>query len=317
MEPENIVTGRPAPLLYSREVPRLDPTASLDAVVDPELVENVLHLIEQNAPIENALFHHDPFGLLARAVAFVALVHENCGMDPRHPSYFKCQVPDPFENFAPADVLRDFGSRSELFFDTLSVYLQWFPSSDHSAWYGQQGGTPEFDDAQRGARFHDALAALLSPRYTVTQNGLVLPVELAGSAPMIESPAIHLLRGAQWPDVISKVEDAEREILDGHFADSVTDSGTALEVALARVGCDGKTLGERVKVAKHRLFTNTETQLGEAAERIAKYVASMRNIKGDAHAGADASRSDAELVLRTTLALMMWLAEVPRQVQPD
>lgn len=294
--------------LYSRESRRLGALdASFELSLDMELVAEVLaalHVVD-NQPVEPSGWGVESVARVA--VAITALEHQDCGLNPDRRDEYLCQVPGPFDDFDPLEEARRLAYRAELFFDFLSVYLQQFPLRDMSHWHGHPDGT--LDGATRRRALITALRKILEPAYRIVESGLVLPEEVSGSWTVIERPAFAALSGSRWIQTATSLTDASREIDEGRYGDAVTDIGTALQTALSAAGYAGKTLGEQMKKARSGYLVGTETKLGAAVDELCSYVASVRNMKSDAHPGPHASRADAELALRTVLSVATWLAE--------
>jgi hypothetical protein len=125
----------------------------------------------------------------------------------------------------------------------------------------------------------------------------------------VVAPTLRLLSGrAGW----DKVEDAYQKALKEigvDPADAITDAGTALQEALAQLGCKGNALGPLGDDARKRgLLTPYDAKLVD-------WVSADRSGKGDAHNATPATRDDAWLAVHVVGALILRLAGDPNRVQ--
>lgn len=88
----------------------------------------------------------------------------------------------------------------------------------------------------------------------------------------------------------------------------MTDAGTALQMLLEHLQYSGKTLGEQITAARKADWLNgVDAPLAEAIEKIARWVAAVRNQRGDAHHGPQPDHRDAEFVVRMVGLLLLRL----------
>ncbi|QXC46707.1 hypothetical protein [Rhodococcus qingshengii] len=279
----------------------------LDRALEEEFVEAVLRVLRQGKFRPGSPWSDDEWTVAAVAVSLTALEHEDC---PLHESgFYQCQVPDAFDVEDPFDWALKFGYRAELFFDFLSAYLQRFPLRDWSAMHPDVSESLTNGELKKKLLIEE-LEKVLAPDYTIVDAGLVLPTVVAGTRVVVEEPALADLGGRGWERAVAAFSEAEREIRAGRYADAVTDVGTGLQEALAAAGYRGGTLGDQLKAAKTTQFKGTETRLGAAILELGGYIAAIRNIKSDAHHGAQATKADAELALRVALSTAKWLSGI-------
>ncbi len=160
----------------------------------------------------------------------------------------------------------------------------------------------------------DAFAAdldevLRETPYARRGRDLVLRVD-AGSASVIEEPFRAFVTGrSDLVAVERRLHDALTELDAGRGGDAITDAGTALQEMLTVLGHRGPTLGDQIKAARGGgQFTAVDSQLGNALESLAKWVASVRNQRSDSHPGPEPDLRDAQLLVRIVIVLVMRLA---------
>lgn len=131
----------------------------------------------------------------------------------------------------------------------------------------------------------------------------------AGSAPVVEQPLrAFMANNPRFAAVDTKLAEAFAELDAGNGADAITDAATALQLLLKELGHTGPALGDQITSArKGGLFTGVDHQLGEALLALAKWIASVRNQRGDAHPGPDPDLADAQLLVRMVALLVMRL----------
>ena len=189
-------------------------------------------------------------------------------------------------------------ARTEQFFDFLCALVQCHDTTDFSNAAGKPAGT--YSNAIVKKAVQDAVNEQLEPAGWRLVDGY--PTTLTGAA---ATP-----RPLDWPEVEQHLTNAQREIAEGNPADALTDIGTALQAALTLAGCPGKTIGEQIGAAKKKnLFTREHIKLGVAVEALGDWIASIRNQKGDAHPGAEASASEAHLAYGVLRAVVVYLLD--------
>lgn len=127
-------------------------------------------------------------------------------------------------------------------------------------------------------------------------------------------PVLSLLGRQQgWSDVEGAYQDALREISHGTPADSITDSGRALELTLERLGCRGSSLGERLKAARASgLLLGSDDKLAVSITHAVGWAAVERNERSDAHRGSEADVADAWMMVHIVGAVILRLVQGPR-----
>lgn len=200
---------------------------------------------------------------------------------------------------AHVSVLTDLlAARTELFFDFLCALVQGHDTSDFSSKARKPAGT--YSNANVKEAVQDAVNEQLEAAGWRLVDGY--PTTLTGAA--------ATARPLDWPEVEQHLANAQREISEGHHADALTDIGTALQAALTLAGCPGKTIGEQVTAAKKtNLFTREHVKLGVAVDALGDWIASIRNQKGDAHPGAEATASEAHLAYGVLRAVVVYLLD--------
>lgn len=149
---------------------------------------------------------------------------------------------------------------------------------------------------------------LTDTRYARRGRDIVLCRD-AGSAPVVEQPLrAFIVNNPQFAAIDTKIAEALAELDAGKGADAITDAATALQQLLKELGYAGPALGEQIASArKGGLFAGVDHQLGEALLALSKWVASVRNQRGDAHPGPEPDLADAQLVVRMVAVLVMRL----------
>ena len=189
-------------------------------------------------------------------------------------------------------------ARTEQSFDFLCALVQSHDTRDFSSKAGKPAST--YSNANVKQAVQDAVNEQLEAAGWRLVYGY--PTTLTGAG--------ATARPLDWPEVEQHLTNAQREITEGHNADALTDIGTALQAALTLAGCPGKTIGEQVAVAKKaNLFTREHAKLGVAVEALGDWIASIRNQKGDAYPGAEASASEAHLAYGVLRAVVVYLLD--------
>jgi hypothetical protein len=129
----------------------------------------------------------------------------------------------------------------------------------------------------------------------------------------VVAPAIRLLSGRDgWEDVESSYLKALTEI-GTDPSDAITDVGTALQAALALLGCSGNALGPLIKSARQKgLLAPHDENLADGIQKILDWVSADRSTTGDAHGVTGASPDDAWFAVHVVGALILRLAGDPR-----
>lgn len=156
-------------------------------------------------------------------------------------------------------------------------------------------------------RFLQQLEEVLADTiFAVRGREIVLREDLGGST-LVDKPLAALvtsnpaLRG-----VDDKLREALAELAAGNAPDAVTDAGTALQMLLQHLGYSGGQLGDQLKAArKAQWLSGVDAPLADAVDSLARWVASIRNQRSDAHHGAEADPRDAELVVRVVGLLVL------------
>lgn len=239
--------------------------------------------------------------LVNRPMRLVGLEHERCA---------DCSVSgwaDPDDNIGQApslewelDRLADLlSARLELLLDYICALVQGYDTRDHWIWSRTQPRTES--NGPKKALLATELSNRLRPLGWRLVDGY--PVEVNGQDSPAELPDT-------WVEVDRGLRDADREIRATHYADAVTDLGTALQRALLIAGVDGNSLGDQIGVARRQgLFSQEHTKLGTALEELVRWVASIRNQRSDSHPGPGARESEAVLVAAVVRGVCVYLRE--------
>lgn len=141
-------------------------------------------------------------------------------------------------------------------------------------------------------------------------DGEIVPVESDELHEEVVQPALRLLVGAQFNDAHDAYLKALKEIQGNDSGDAITDAGTALQLTLTALGCEGKVLGDLLRDAKRKnLLAGHDEALTDGIKRIADWAASERNITGDSHQHSTAELSDAWLMVHVVGALIVRLTD--------
>lgn len=124
-------------------------------------------------------------------------------------------------------------------------------------------------------------------------------------------PALRLLRNSPgWEKVESAYREALDEIRDGKPDNAITDASRALEEALKVIGCDGNSLGKKIKSGiKLGLITAHDEEMLNEVEKVMHWVSADRSEKGDAHPSGEADLSDAWFHVHIVGAILVRLNE--------
>jgi hypothetical protein len=126
----------------------------------------------------------------------------------------------------------------------------------------------------------------------------------------VVQPALILLAAEGWSDVELAYRAALAELTRGHGADAVTDAGTALQVALEKLGAQGNALGPLIASArKMGLLGGHDSKLANVVAAAAEWVSADRSVTGDTHNAIQASRDDAWLAVHVVGALLLRLSQ--------
>lgn len=148
--------------------------------------------------------------------------------------------------------------------------------------------------------------ALRGSAFAVSGREIVRRDEL-GAAVLVDEPmAALLVDDPALRAVDDKLREALHELEQGRPADAVTDAGTALQMLLEHLGYSGKQLGEQLAVArKHGWLNGVDAPLAQALDAVGRWVAAVRNQRGDAHHGPEPDARDAEFVVRMVGLLVL------------
>jgi len=127
----------------------------------------------------------------------------------------------------------------------------------------------------------------------------------------VVEPVLRLLSGKPGWEVVEKAyQDALGELHAGSPDDAITDAATALEEALAAIGCTGNSLGRKVRDARDkRLLAPHDSPMVDAITKLVDWANADRAALGDAHPGGDPSPEDGWLAVHVIGALILRLAE--------
>ncbi|KUH87094.1 MULTISPECIES: hypothetical protein [unclassified Mycobacterium] len=140
-------------------------------------------------------------------------------------------------------------------------------------------------------------------------NSKFVPMQSHEMHDAVVEPTLFLLNGdARFKAAESAYQDALRELRNGDSGDAITDAGTALQETLKALGCNGKVLGDQLKLAKTMgLLRGGDAPLSDAIA--GKWVVAQRN-KGEAHTAEHGyTPSDAWMVVHVVGALIIRLSE--------
>ncbi len=158
------------------------------------------------------------------------------------------------------------------------------------------------EDALNGVLAEERLAYELIAGQMVEFESRELHAEIVG-------PSLRLLSGRPgWEAVEDAYQKALREVAEDP-QDAITDAARTLDEALGVRGCEGQTLGDRIKIAKKRgMLAPHDEILSKAIASIMDWVSADRSRKGDAHTGARADSDDAWFISHIVGALILRLA---------
>jgi len=131
----------------------------------------------------------------------------------------------------------------------------------------------------------------------------------------VVAPALSLLAGDQaWKRVEAAYRDALEEISKGKAGDAITDAGTALQVALVVVGCEGNALGPLIKSARNKgLLAPHDSPMLDAIEKLLSWVSADRSQSGDSHSSSEATIDDAWLIVHVVGAIILRISKGTRR----
>jgi hypothetical protein len=186
-------------------------------------------------------------------------------------------------------------------------------------WLDWLGAAREIIDQYRpgsGASFDEHINGVLRQERVAFKfvDGELIGFESDELHQAVVEPTLRLLVDSRFGDAHTAYLNALKEISTGNAGDAITDAGTALQLSLTALGCQGDVLSTLIADAKAKgLFKSHDQQLHEALILVAKWAASERNKNGDAHGNPDATLADAWLIVHVVGALILRLADaVPR-----
>lgn len=127
----------------------------------------------------------------------------------------------------------------------------------------------------------------------------------------VVAPTLRLLSGrSEWEFVETAYLNALGELADGKADNAITDAGTALQEALAVLGCDGEQLKPLLKSARAKGIVGPyDERMTAAIIQVGDWVAAERSQRGDTHkAESLASPEDAWFMVHVVGALILRLA---------
>ena len=124
-------------------------------------------------------------------------------------------------------------------------------------------------------------------------------------------PALRLLAGRpDWANVESAYQAALTEISKGEPSNAITDAGTALQEALAALGCTGNSLGPLAKSARESgLLAAHDSPMIAAVEKVIHWASADRSELGDAHEVSSATIDDAWFTVHIVGSLLLRLSK--------
>lgn len=145
----------------------------------------------------------------------------------------------------------------------------------------------------------------------IEAEGQVVPLDSMELHASVVEPALALLHGKpRFADAHESYMNALKEISDDEPANAITDAGTALQQALAALGCDGKSLGPLIKDGRKKgLIAGHDEQLGSGITKFMDWVSANRSERGDGHQPGTKLRADAWLMVHIVGALIVRLVE--------
>jgi hypothetical protein len=131
----------------------------------------------------------------------------------------------------------------------------------------------------------------------------------------VVEPTLLLLGGlSKFAAAEKSYQDALHEIARGNAADAITDASRALEETFEALGCDGNTLGDRIKDARTKgLIAAHDDSLLSPLEKFFHWASADRSEKGDAHTSPTTDIEDAWLTVHIVGALVMRLTQGTRR----
>ncbi|MFZ2175945.1 MAG: hypothetical protein WAW17_18285 [Rhodococcus sp. (in: high G+C Gram-positive bacteria)] len=147
--------------------------------------------------------------------------------------------------------------------------------------------------------------------FRLAHDGEAIPVESHELHVAVVEPTLHLLhRDPRFAATETAYMKALIEIRAQDAGDAITDAGTALQEALAALGCTGSTLGAQCKSAKNQgILRSNDTPLIDSIEKTINWVATKRNDGEAHHANPDSDLSDAWMLVHVVGALIVRLTE--------
>lgn len=132
----------------------------------------------------------------------------------------------------------------------------------------------------------------------IFDSGMVLPRDLIFTHEHILKPTLNYLNNPKYADVKLVFAKGLKEISVGDPGDAITDFGTAIQVFLKVLGCEGKTIGELTISGISKGILDREDQ------KILEAIAMLRN-RGEAHDLETYTSKDAWFACRLISTLML------------
>jgi hypothetical protein len=163
-------------------------------------------------------------------------------------------------------------------------------------------------------RFRDEINRIFEAHlvaFHLHHNSRLVPIESHEMHASVVAPTLYLLHSeTRFAAAESAYQKALDELRRRDPGDAITDAGTALQEALAALGCTGNTIGERLRSARQNgLIRGKDIPLTETIGRAVEWVSDKRN-EGEAHRGdPEINMSDAWAVVHVVGALVIRLSE--------
>lgn len=141
-------------------------------------------------------------------------------------------------------------------------------------------------------------------------EGEVIPLSSDELHVHVVEPTLRLLVDSRFDKAHAAYLKALKEISHSDPGDAITDAATALEETMKVLGCEGNSLGARIKDAvKKGLLGSHDQTLTAGLEKFMHWASADRSETGDGHKHSDAVLADAWLMVHIVGALIVRLVD--------
>ena len=179
-----------------------------------------------------------------------------------------------------------------------------FPDAIESLYRGLSNALADTND-KLGSFTQNINNLLADYRVSYTlENAEVVDFESKELHDKIIVPTLRLISETGWNAVEKAYQEALKQIV-SNPQNSITDSTTALQEGLRKIGCKGKDFAALKKSAKESIFKGYNSKFLEAIDNLIDWSSAMRVNRGDGDEVADATPNEAWFVVHTVGILLL------------